>query len=232
MQQIKSVKGWVEPFDSIGGRIESARELEEMLQAEPDAEMCVRARPRSVGAGAGDRGVPASLAARRARRPPRRAARDQRGRRRHRGAGLGVDAHAHVHAVGRAKGLRHRDPRHERRRRGGHQGRGARDQGHVRLRISQGRDRRAPARAHLAVRRAGAAAHELRVGVRVSGRERRDQHRDPRRGHQDGRLPRVGGRRTAREQDQLRGATHAHPDRASSCRRSRSARSTRTRARR
>jgi len=39
VQQIKSVKGWVEPFDSIGGRIESARELEEMLQAEPDAEM-------------------------------------------------------------------------------------------------------------------------------------------------------------------------------------------------
>ncbi len=34
----------------------------------------------------------------------------------------------------------------------------------------QGRDRRAPARAHLAVRRAGSAAHELRVGVRVSGR--------------------------------------------------------------
>jgi peptide chain release factor 2 len=39
VQQIKAVKGWVEPFDAIGGRVESARELEEMLQSEPDAEM-------------------------------------------------------------------------------------------------------------------------------------------------------------------------------------------------
>jgi len=39
VQQIKAVKNWVEPFDAIGGRVESARELEEMLQAEPDADM-------------------------------------------------------------------------------------------------------------------------------------------------------------------------------------------------
>ena len=52
---------------------------------------------------------------------------------------------------------------------------------------------RAPPRAHLAVRRAGAPAHELRVGLRVSRRRRRDQHRDPRRGHPDRRLPRVSG---------------------------------------
>src|SRR5215831_10260676 len=39
VQQIKAVKIWVEPFDAIAGRIESARELEEMLQSEPDAEM-------------------------------------------------------------------------------------------------------------------------------------------------------------------------------------------------
>ena len=39
VQQIKAVKGWVEPFDAIGARVDSARELEEMLQAEPDAEM-------------------------------------------------------------------------------------------------------------------------------------------------------------------------------------------------
>ena len=37
----------------------------------------------------------------------------------------------------------------------------------------QGRERRAPSRAHLAVRFAGAAAHELRFGVRLSGRRRR-----------------------------------------------------------
>ena len=39
VQQIKTVKVWVEPFDAIGGRVESARELEAMLQSEPDAEM-------------------------------------------------------------------------------------------------------------------------------------------------------------------------------------------------
>jgi peptide chain release factor 2 len=39
VQQIKTVKVWVEPFDAIGGRVESARELEDMLQSEPDAEM-------------------------------------------------------------------------------------------------------------------------------------------------------------------------------------------------
>jgi peptide chain release factor 2 len=36
VQQIKAVKIWVEPFDAIAGRIESARELEEMLQSEPE----------------------------------------------------------------------------------------------------------------------------------------------------------------------------------------------------
>jgi peptide chain release factor 2 len=39
VQQIKAVKVWVEPFDSICARIESARELDGMLQSEPDAEM-------------------------------------------------------------------------------------------------------------------------------------------------------------------------------------------------
>ena len=74
---------------------------------------------------------------------------------------------------------------------------------------------RAPPRAHFAVRFAGAAAHELRVGVRLSGGGHGHQHRDPRRGPEDRRLPRVGRRRPARQQDQLRGAHHAHSDRAS-----------------
>src|SRR5689334_17776482 len=39
VQQIKTIKIWVEPFDAIAGRLESARELEDMLDAEPDAEM-------------------------------------------------------------------------------------------------------------------------------------------------------------------------------------------------
>jgi peptide chain release factor 2 len=39
VQQVKAVKGWVEPFDAISGRVDSALELEEMLAAEPDAEL-------------------------------------------------------------------------------------------------------------------------------------------------------------------------------------------------
>ena len=88
---------------------------------------------------------------------------------------------------------------------------------------------RAPARAHLAVRLAGAAAHELRLGVHLSRGRHGHQHRDSRRGPEDRRLPRVGRGRPARQQDQLRGAHHAHPDAASSPRRSSSGRSTRTR---
>ena len=39
VQQVKTAKNWVEPFDTISGRVESARELEEMLALEPDDEL-------------------------------------------------------------------------------------------------------------------------------------------------------------------------------------------------
>ena len=39
VQQVKSAKNWVDPFDAISGRVESARELEEMLTLEPDEEL-------------------------------------------------------------------------------------------------------------------------------------------------------------------------------------------------
>jgi peptide chain release factor 2 len=39
VQQVKGLKGWIEPFDSIDGRVQSALELEEMLALEPDAEV-------------------------------------------------------------------------------------------------------------------------------------------------------------------------------------------------
>ena len=39
VQQVKAVKGWVESFDSIGARVQSVSELEEMLAAEPDDEV-------------------------------------------------------------------------------------------------------------------------------------------------------------------------------------------------
>ncbi len=39
VQQVKALKGWVEPFDNASGRVQSALELEEMLALEPDAEL-------------------------------------------------------------------------------------------------------------------------------------------------------------------------------------------------
>src|SRR3982751_7085489 len=39
VQQVKALKNWVDPFEGISARIQSARELSEMLDAEPDAEM-------------------------------------------------------------------------------------------------------------------------------------------------------------------------------------------------
>jgi peptide chain release factor 2 len=39
VQQVKALKGWIEPFDSIIGRVRTARELEDMLAIEPDADL-------------------------------------------------------------------------------------------------------------------------------------------------------------------------------------------------
>lgn len=39
VQRVKALKGWIEPFDRLAGRITSARELNELLDAEPDASM-------------------------------------------------------------------------------------------------------------------------------------------------------------------------------------------------
>jgi peptide chain release factor 2 len=39
VQQMKGLKAWIEPFDAVESRTRNARELEEMLAAEPDAEL-------------------------------------------------------------------------------------------------------------------------------------------------------------------------------------------------
>jgi peptide chain release factor 2 len=39
VQEVKAVKGWIEPFDALSSRVASARELEDLLAAEPDEEM-------------------------------------------------------------------------------------------------------------------------------------------------------------------------------------------------
>lgn len=39
VQQVKALKGWIDPFDNVSGRVQSALELEEMLAVEPDEEL-------------------------------------------------------------------------------------------------------------------------------------------------------------------------------------------------
>src|SRR6478735_10464301 len=39
VQQVKALKNWVEPFEGLSARVQSARELSELLDVEPDAEM-------------------------------------------------------------------------------------------------------------------------------------------------------------------------------------------------
>jgi peptide chain release factor 2 len=53
VQQVKAVKSWIDPFDAIGGRVQSASELEEMLAVEPDAELSAEV-DREVAALAGE----------------------------------------------------------------------------------------------------------------------------------------------------------------------------------
>ena len=86
------------------------------------------------------------------------------------------------------------------------------DQGPQRLRLAQGRERRAPPGAHLAVRFQRAAPHLVRQRARLSGdrRPHRHRHQGERRAHRhDARARR---RRPARQQDRQRDPPHAHPD--------------------
>jgi peptide chain release factor 2 len=39
VQQVKMLKGWIEPFDKLQGRVASALEMEALLEADPDPEM-------------------------------------------------------------------------------------------------------------------------------------------------------------------------------------------------
>jgi peptide chain release factor 2 len=39
VQQVKSLKAWVEPFEGLEARVQSARELDELLELEPDEEL-------------------------------------------------------------------------------------------------------------------------------------------------------------------------------------------------
>jgi peptide chain release factor 2 len=51
VQEVKAVRSWIEPFDSILGRAESAAELEEMLGAEPDEELSLELEREAAALG-------------------------------------------------------------------------------------------------------------------------------------------------------------------------------------
>ena len=39
VQQVKGLRSWLEPYDALSARVQGARELLELVEAEPDAEM-------------------------------------------------------------------------------------------------------------------------------------------------------------------------------------------------
>jgi peptide chain release factor 2 len=39
VQEVKALKGWIEPYDKLDGRIESTKELDDLLRDTPDAEL-------------------------------------------------------------------------------------------------------------------------------------------------------------------------------------------------
>jgi peptide chain release factor 2 len=51
VQQVKAVKGWVESYDSINGRVQSTSELEEMLDVEPDADLSAEVERETAALG-------------------------------------------------------------------------------------------------------------------------------------------------------------------------------------
>jgi peptide chain release factor 2 len=55
VREVKQLKNWLDPFDSLVSRVDSARELADMLDAEPDAGM-------NSELGRDARGLPPALA--------------------------------------------------------------------------------------------------------------------------------------------------------------------------
>ena len=70
VQQVKELKGWIEPYDRLAGRITAALELDELLAGEPDQSMSAEV-DQEVGRGRErHRCIRGSIAASRTRRLP------------------------------------------------------------------------------------------------------------------------------------------------------------------
>ena len=132
---------------------------------------------------------------------------------RHGRAGLGGDAAAHVPPLDGRSRLPDRARRGEPGRGGGPQVGDVHRPRRERLRAVQGRARRPPARAPVAVRLRAPAPHGVRAGRRRAApprdRGRRDRRERPAHRH----VPRERRGRPARQQDRLGRADHASPDR-------------------
>ncbi len=136
VQDAKLSRGWLEPFDALNRRVESAAELNDMLKESPDSEMQAEldAELESVDAAIGSFELRSLL----------RGEDDFRdaqveitaGAGGYRGPGLGRDADADVYPLGGATRVPGGDPRPERGRGSGDQGCGARDSWRVRVRLS------------------------------------------------------------------------------------------------
>ena len=210
MQERTRLEGAIATIKRLRAAIDDNVGLIEMAESEKDEAMIADAE-RALGEARdrGGQGAARDAAVGRGRRQ-QRLYRDQRRRRRHRGPGLGRDAGAHVHALGRAPRLQGELARGERRRRGRHQVVRLQGRGAERLRLAEDRERRAPPRAHLAVRRQCAAPDQLRLGLGLSRGRRRHRDRACRQGPARRHLSRLGLGRPARQQDRLGRAHHAH----------------------
>ena len=213
LKEKAQLEGTTGEFDRAAAALADARALDELAEEAGDEST------RAEAAAHADRGRPAGRGARVPAHALRRAGRRQRHRRgeerrrRRGGHGLGRHALPDVRALLRAEGLGGRARRPRGRRGGRHLERLLHRAGRVRLRIPQGRARRAPAGAHQPLRPERPPPDQLRRGRRHPGDRRRHRHRHQgvRRPHRH--LPLLRRRRPEGEQDRLGGPHDPHPHR-------------------